>query len=94
MRRLEEQGAQGQDGTQDGSSGQETVQEGSTDTGVPEEGGLPEEGAQDESPGQTEEPASGADTGRRIVIDSGTIEPVSIEPIEPVQDDRPKAQEH
>lgn len=93
MRRLEEQGAQGQDGAQDGSSGQETVQEGRRDTGTPEEEG-PEEGAQDESPGQTGEPASGADTGRRIVIDSGTIEPVSVEPIGPVQDDRPKAQEH
>lgn len=89
MRRLEEQEGEGAEslpeGVQGGSQGQQDTQKDSQGSDFPGEDGVPEEGAQGGNPGQQEEQAGGAGADRRIEIDSDAIEPVTIEPIGPVQ---------
>ena len=80
MRRLEEQ-----EGPKGGSQGQQDIQKDSQGSDFPGEEVLPEEGAQGENPGRQEEQAGGAGADQRIEIDSDAIEPVTIEPIGPVQ---------
>lgn len=73
------------EGVQGGSQGQQDTQKDSQGSDFPGEDGVPEEGAQGGNPGQQEEQAGGAGADRRIEIDSDAIEPVTIEPIGPVQ---------
>ena len=73
------------EGVQGGSQGQQDTQKDSQSSDFPGEDGVPEEGAQGGNPGQQEEQAGGAGADRRIEIDSDAIEPVTIEPIGPVQ---------
>lgn len=99
-----------QEDIQDGGPGPEEMQEDSMGRSSPEEEGLPEEGVQSGNPGQqgglSEGNAQGGNPGQqkgqadeggagwRIEIDSEAIEPVSVEPIGPVQGGTEDAQGH
>ncbi len=82
------------EGVQGGSQGQQDTQKDSQGSGFPEEEGLPEGGAQGGNPGQQEGQADEGGAGWRVEIDSEAIEPVSVEPIGPVQGGTEEAQGH
>ena len=82
------------EGVQGGSQGQQDTQKDSQGSGFPGEEGLPEGGAQGGNPGQQEGQADEGGAGWRVEIDSEAIEPVSVEPIGPVQGGTEEAQGH
>lgn len=99
-----------QEGVQGGGMGPEDIQEDSMGRGFPGEEGLSEEGVQNGNPGRQEGLSEGSAQGRnpkqqegqadeggagwRVEIDSEAIEPVSVEPIGPVQGGTKEAQGH
>nr|WP_300849018.1 hypothetical protein [uncultured Acetatifactor sp.] len=82
------------EGVQGGRQNQQDAQKDSQGSGFPEEEGLPEGGAQGGNPGQQEGQADEGGAGWRVEIDSEAIEPVSVEPIGPVQGGTEEAQGH
>ena len=91
MRRLEEQEGEGAQG---GSQDVQDARKDSQGSGFPGEEGLPEGGAQGGNPGQQEGQSDEGGAGWRVEIDSEAIEPVSVEPIGPVQGGTEEAQGH
>ena len=82
------------EGVQGGRQNQQDAQKDSQGSGFPGEEGLPEGGAQGGNPGQQEGQADEGGAGWRVEIDSEAIEPVSVEPIGPVQGGTEEAQGH
>ena len=82
------------EGVQGGRQNQQDAQKDSPGSGFPEEEGLPEGGAQGGNPGQQEGQSDEGGAGWRVEIDSEAIEPVSVEPIGPVQGGTEEAQGH
>ena len=81
-------------GAQGGSQDLQDARKDSQGSGFPGEEGLPEGGAQGGNPGQQEGQSDEGGAGWRVEIDSEAIEPVSVEPIGPVQGGTEEAQGH
>ncbi len=82
------------EGVQGGSQDLQDARKDSQGSGFPGEEGLPEGGAQGGNPGQQEGQSDEGGAGWRVEIDSEAIEPVSVEPIGPVQGGTEEAQGH
>ena len=82
------------EGVQGGRQNQQDARKDSQGSGFPGEEGLSEGSAQGRNPEQQEGQADEGGAGWRVEIDSEAIEPVSVEPIGPVQGGTEEAQGH